>query len=428
MPEKRRSFLKKIGQVSLGASVLGFNNFAIENVEAAAKHITHLTPEQVAQEEGFWYQVQKAWVQSPHFINLENGYFSPQPTEVMDAQVKNVQMINEMPSFYMRRRQIEEHKGVKQLLANFAGCTPEEIAITRNTTEALDTVIAGLDLKKGDEAIMTNQDYGSMLAAFDQQSRRYGIKNKIINLPLHPKSDQEILDLYEQQMTKRTKVILVTHLINISGHILPAKKLADLAHSRGIEVIVDAAHSFAQLNFKIPDLNADYLGTSLHKWLCTPLGLGMLYIKKDKIKNVWPLFGDSTYKPDDIRKLEHIGTRPCSAVLTIANAIRFHQSIGSKRKEARLRYLKNYWVNRVKDLPKVKINTPFEDNRSCAIANIAIKGMTPNELAEYFYKKHRIFTVAINNIAVKGVRVTPHLYTTTHDLDKFVKAIEQVGK
>ncbi|OJJ17803.1 penicillin epimerase [marine bacterium AO1-C] len=428
MLEKRRNFLKKMGQISLGASVMGFSPLVIENVEAAARHIAHLTPEAAAQEEGFWYQVQKAWVQSPHFINLENGYFSPQPTEVVEGQIKNVQMVNEMPSFYMRRRQNEDHQGIKQLLADLAGCSPEEIAITRNTTEALDTVIAGLDLKKGDEAIMTNQDYGNMLAAFDQQSRRFGVKNKIIELPLHPKSDQEILDLYEQQMTKRTKVILVTHLINISGQVLPAKKLADLAHSKGIEVIIDAAHSFAQLNFKIPELGGDYLGTSLHKWLCTPVGLGMMYIKKDKIKNVWPLFGDKSHKPDDIRKFDSIGTRPCSAVLTIANAIRFHQSIGAKRKEARLRYLKNYWVNKVKDLPKVTINTPFEDARSCAIANIAVKGKTPNELAEYFYKKHRIFTVAINNVAVKGVRITPHLYTTTRDLDKFVKAIEEIGK
>jgi selenocysteine lyase/cysteine desulfurase len=273
---------------------------------------------------------------------------------------------------------------------------------------------------------MTNQDYGSMLEAFDQQSRRYGVVNRVIDLPLHPTSNCEIVRAFEQVITPMTKVILLTHMINLTGQILPAREVCEMAHAHGVEVILDAAHSFAQIDFKIPDTHCDYMGASLHKWLCAPLGNGLLYVRKDRIKNAWPLFGDKTFPVDDIRKFEHIGTHPVGNTLPIIDALRFHNSIGSKRKEERLRYLKNYWVDRVKDIPKVKINTPFEENRSCAMANISVDGKTPAQVAEYLFEQHKIFTVAIDTEAVKGVRVTPHLYTTLGDLDKLIAAVRRL--
>lgn len=428
MNPPRRTFLKQLGVAAAGTMSLPFyQQELMEDILNALEERMSLSTEHMAQDETFWYLIQKAYKQSPHFINLENGYFSPQPVEVMTAQCDNIHMVNEIPSFYMRRRQMEDHTAVKQQLADLAGCSSEEIVITRNTTESMNTVIMGMDFQEGDEVILCDQDYMSMQEQFQQQGERHGLKLVYIDIPLHPQSDEEIVQRYEHAITPKTKLMLVTHLINISGHILPVRKICDMAHKHGVEVIVDGAHSFAQLDFKIPDLGADYFGASLHKWLCCPLGAGILYMKKQHIPKIWPLFGDTGAPKDSIQKFEHIGTRPVTTPLTIANAIRFHQMIGPERKEARLRYLQKHWVDRVRDLPKVHINTPKEIHRHCAIANIAVDGMSPNELATYFYEKHRIFTVAINRKSVKGVRVTPHLYTTIQDLDTFVGAIEEVG-
>lgn len=425
MEKDRRTFLKHMGGLSAGLVALPWQDEKrLRSIEVAARRIDHLPPETAARDEDFWYQIQRAYRQSPHFINLENGYFSPQPLEVLEAQQANIRMINEIPSFYMRRRQFEEKEGVKVQLAALAGCSPEELVITRNTTESLDTVIAGIDFEAGDEAVMCDQDYGSMLEAFDQQARRRGLRNVLIDLPLHPRSDAEIVERYERAITPQTKIMLVTQLINITGQVLPVRQICDMAHRHGVEVIVDGAHAFAQLDFKIPDLHGDYYGASLHKWLCCPLGAGLLYIRRDKIAKVWPLFGDASYPAEDIRKFEHIGTHPVSTNLTIANALRFHELIGPARKEARLRYLKEYWTMQVKDLPGVTLNTPWERERSSAIANLAVEGMTPGALADYLYEEHRIFTVAINRRAVKGVRITPHLYTRLEDLDKLVAAVK----
>lgn len=423
----RRAFIKKMSGLSTGLLALtGLDQAWLQELECTTDQINQLSAADAARYEPFWLQIQQAFRQSPHFINLENGYFSPQPLDVLQSQMENIRMINETPSFYMRRRQREEKQSVKRQLAQFAGCSPEEIVITRNTTESLDTIIAGLDFTRGDEAILCDQDYGSMQQAFQQRVKRHGLVLKWVDVPLHPKSDSEIVELYEKAITPKTKVMLITQLINISGQILPVRKICDMAHSHGVEVIVDGAHAFAQLDFKIPDLHCDYFGASLHKWLCCPLGAGIMYMKKEKIAKVWPLFADVKIPKDDIRKFEHIGTHPVSTNLTISSAIRFHQLIGSERKQARLHYLKDYWTSAVKDLAKVQLNTPLSPDRSCAIANIAVEGLTPNELAAYFYNEHRIFTVAINRESVQGVRVTPHLYTRIADLDYFIEAIRQL--
>ncbi|WPP51251.1 aminotransferase class V-fold PLP-dependent enzyme [Catalinimonas niigatensis] len=422
----RRSFLKKMGNLSATAASLPLFSVTLE-LQNIIKAYEHIPTKVLAADEMFWEQIRQSYKVSPYFINLENGYYSMAAEPVLEAQVQHLRMINRIPSFYMRRKQWEDYTIVKKAMADFVGCSPEEIVICRNTTEALDTIIFGLTMEAGDEAIMCSQDYGSMLAAFNQRARRDKIVNKVIALPLHPKTDQEIIDAYEKAITPHTKVILVSHLINITGQVLPVKALAEMAHSKGVEIISDSAHAIGQLDFKIPDLDCDYLGSSLHKWVGAPLGSGLMYIRKDKIEKVWPLFGDDTYADDDIRKFEHIGTHPCSTNLAIIDALNFQKTIGIERKEARLKYLRNYWLDQVKDIPRIKINTPYEKARSSAIANVGIRGLSPAELANKLFQDFHIFTVAIDGETVKGIRVTPHLYTSLEELDQLVDALKALS-
>ncbi len=427
MSIERREFLKQFGGVSIGATMLPSLRFEfIDHIASASRSIEHLTPEEAARDEAYWDEVRKAFDISSDFINLENGYFSPQPSVVLEAQIVHMRTINSTSSRYMRTKMEEDRIGIRKELAAFAGCSVDELAIMRNTTEALDTIICGLNLNPGDEAIMTDQDYGSMLAAFAQQSKRLGIVNKMISLPLHPESSEEIVRAFEQAITPRTKVMLVTHMLNRSGQILPVKAICKMARAHGVETIVDAAHSFAHIDFKISDLDCDYLGASLHKWLCAPLGTGFLYIRKEKIPQIWSLFGDTDFPVDNIRKFEHQGTQPCASYLAVSDAIRFHNAIGAKRKEARLRYLTHYWVDKVRALPGVILNTPMGQEQSCAIANIGIRGMKPAEIADSLFKIHRIFTVAIDTEAVQGVRITPHVFTSLNDLDLLIEAITTI--
>lgn len=426
MAENRRGFIKRMAAMGFvfPTTLFGIDNFDMETPYS----IEELAQLATGDDNKFWESVQMSYVQSKKFINLENGYFSPQPLPVLSAFVEYTKMINASPSYYMRTQQFEDKEKVRQALADFAKVDAEELALTRNTTESLNIIIQGLPLKKGDEAIVTDQDYGSMLEAFGQRANRDGIVLKTIKIPLHPKSDEEIVKAYEEAITPKTKVLLVTHLINTSGQLLPVKKICAMAHSKGVEAMVDGAHTFAHIDFKISDLGCDYYAASLHKWLCAPLGAGMLWVKKDKIEKLWSLFGDVNQKRTDIRKLEHQGTHPCAVQLCIPEAIRFHNTIGSKRKRERLLHLKNYWVDKVKDLKGVTFNTPVEDSRTAAIANIAVDGLKPSQLAEKLYKDYNIFTVAIEKEPINGVRVTPHLYTTKQHLDKMVDAIIEISK
>ncbi|MGB3587285.1 MAG: aminotransferase class V-fold PLP-dependent enzyme [Tunicatimonas sp.] len=427
MENSRRSFLHQFG--ALSASPFALSALASEwnNLLAYLDSQRQRPTKDIARDEVYWQEVAKAYRVSTDFINLENGYYSLAAWPVLKAQWQHIKEVNKKPSYYMRNQQWDDRHRIKQALADFAGCSVDEMVICRNTTEALDTVILGLNLEPGDEAIMTNQDYGSMLATFNQRARRDNIVNRIISLPLHPKNDQEIVDAYEQAITSQTKVMLVTHLINITGQVLPVQKICAMAHSYGVEVICDSAHALGQLDFKIQDLDCDYWGTSLHKWVGAPLGNGMLYIKKEKISQVWPLLGDDTYSDDDIRKFEHHGTLPVTGQLSILDALEFQESIGVPRKQARLRYLKQYWTEKVKDTPGVIINTPWEEERSSGIANVGVANLKPHELADRLMNKYNIFTVAIDNEALKGIRVTPHLYTSLNELDKFVIALKELA-
>jgi selenocysteine lyase/cysteine desulfurase len=273
---------------------------------------------------------------------------------------------------------------------------------------------------------MAEQDYGAMLDMFKQVAKRHGIINKVISIPNHPQSDDEIVNLYASVITAKTKLLMVCHMINITGQILPVRKICDMAHARGVQVLVDGAHSFAHFKFNIPDLDCEYFGSSLHKWLSVPLGAGILYVKKDKIGGVWPLIAEAERKPDDISRLNHIGTHPVHTDLTITDAIDFYNIIGVERKEARLRFLQNYWTSKVRDLPHVILNTPADPARSCGIANVGIKGMKPSDLGDVLFKKYKIYTAPIDGAGVHGCRITPNVYTTTTELDVLVKALNEI--
>ncbi|MGD1891033.1 MAG: aminotransferase class V-fold PLP-dependent enzyme [Cyclobacteriaceae bacterium] len=429
MENSRRSFLQKFGTLSVSPLALStLPDTEWDQLLSYLNRQKQRSNQDIARDEAYWREVAKAYRVSPDFINLENGYYSMAAWPVLEAQWQHIQRVNQIPSYYMRNYQWDERNAVTAALAEFAGCTVEEMVVCRNTTEALDTVILGLDLDEGDEAIMSNQDYGSMLAAFNQRARRDKIVNRVISLPLHPKSDEEIVDCFEKAITPRTKVMHVTHLINITGQVLPVRKICDMAHSYGVEVICDSAHALGHLDFKIRDLDCDYWGTSLHKWVGAPLGSGILFVKKEKIAQVWPLLGDDGFPEDDIRKFQHFGTLPVTGHISIMDALKFQDTIGIGRKQARLRYLKQYWTEQLKDKPGIIINTPWEEERSSGIANVGVENLSPKELADRLMKDYKIFTVAIDNEAVKGIRVTPHLYTSLNELDQLVTALTEISK
>jgi selenocysteine lyase/cysteine desulfurase len=385
--------------------------------------------ERLAEEEAFWLTIRGKYRLKPDYINLESGYYSMQAQPVLEAFIARVREINYEASYYLRTKQVPNKAAIRDQLAAMAGCSPGELCITRNTTESLDTVIAGYDWKAGDEAVMCEQDYGHMLAQFRLQARRHGMINKVVSLPVDPKSDDEIVQLYANAITPHTRLMMVPHMVNITGQILPVRKIVDMAHSKGVDVMVDGAHAFAHFEYRIPDLGCEYYGASLHKWLGCPLGTGILYVRRDKIATLWPIYGDWRMTEDaDIMKLNHTGTHPVHTDLAITSAIAFHNAIGARRKEARLRYLQTYWTRKVRGMPNVVLYTPSDPARSCAIANVGISGMDPMELAKSLLERDRIWTVGVDNGGVKGVRITPHLFTQPKELDRLVAAIARYAK
>ncbi|MCB0739331.1 MAG: aminotransferase class V-fold PLP-dependent enzyme, partial [Bacteroidetes bacterium] len=345
----------------------------------------------------------------------------------MYAEMQSIKRVNSLSSKYMRTEQGNDIAIVHEEMERFLEISKGKIAICRNTTEALDTVIHGINWQKRDEIITGNQDYYSMIHAIEQEAKRNGIKRVEVEVPIHPTNDEEIVAVYENAITSKTRYILLTHIINTTGHILPAKKIIEMAHKRGVQVIVDSAHAVAHFQFSIDDLDPDYLGCSLHKWLGCPIGVGLLYVKKDRIAEIWPLFGDTEFEKDDIRKFWHWGTRPVATLLSVKKAIEFHNTIGSELKEKRLRYLNEYWTNQVKPLPKIFLNTPNSADRYCAIANMGVTDMSPKEVQQRLLNEYKVFTVAIEHKAFNGIRVTPHLYTSINDLDKLVEGIKTIA-
>jgi len=423
----RRSFVQMAAGAALGGLSVPRVSFAAvsetlrEGADGAlgSGSLDGRSPRAIATDEAYWEVVQRAYTQDSGFINLESGFFSPAADPVVDAQVDNLRMINRIPSFYMRRRMAEERAELKTIIGRFADVPPEEFTVVRNTTEALNAVIHGVPLEAGDEILYSTREYPSMQEALEQRALRFGTVNRVIELPWLPESQDEIVQAYADAITPRTRYILASHMIYLTGQVLPIREICDMAHARGIEVIVDGAHAFAHLDQTIPELGCDYYGTSLHKWLGAPLGTGLLWVKREHISKVWPLFGDRGAQEGDIEKFHHIGTHPQGTDQAIVDAIRFHQAIGGARKEARLRYLKNYWVERVSDLPGVHINTPLGDDQSCAIANVLVDGMTPAELVDALWDRHRIFTVAVE----QGARIAPNVFSRLSDLDALLQGL-----
>lgn len=386
-----------------------------------------LSADELANDAEFWAGIRGAYKLKPEYINLENGYYCFLPEETLNKYIDHVREVNFQGSYYMRTVQADNKKKVIARLSEMAGCSPAEMAITRNTTESLDTVINGIHWSAGDEAIMAQQDYGSIVNQFKLMEKRYGIVAKVLSVPNHPASDEEIVDMYRKAITPKTKLMLVSHMVNITGQILPIKKICDMAHSLNVDVAVDGAHTFGHLNFKIPDLGCDYYAASLHKWLSVPLGSGILYVKEGKAPGLFSLMADWAMG-DDITHLAHTGTHPVATDLTIIDAIDFYTKLGADRKEARLRFIQNYWTSRVRNVKNIVVNTPADPARSCGIANVGIKTMKPADMAKTLLDKYKIWTVAIDGQNVQGCRITPNVYTTTAELDVFVKALTEMAQ
>ena len=416
---------KGVGLATLtSATVAGL----LDDLHAATKKVESLSPEDAAMNEDFWFEIQRSFSITRGITNLNNGGVSPSPRLVTEALCRYIWQQEDATAYTMWQILEPQSETVRTGLADIFGCDREEIAITRNASESLEIILMGMDLKTGDEILTTTQDYPRMLTTLRQREQREGLILKMIKVPIAPQHLDDITAEFEKAITPKTKVILISHVINITGQIMPVKAITALAKSKGIEVIIDGAHAFAHFDFKQPDLGCDYYGTSLHKWLFAPKGTGLLYVKKDKIEKIWPLMAADKSQKNDIRKFEEIGTHPAAPRLAIGEAILYHNGIGGKRKEARLRYLSRYWMNKLKDLPNVRFHTSWEPNQSCGIANVEIVGVDTGALATYLFDKHKIFTVPIIHDEFKGLRITPSVYTTLKELDRFSDVMTTVAK
>lgn len=425
----RRKFLKSASR-GLGLAALSSPAIAalVEQVEAATKSVAHLTPEQVAMDEDYWFTIQNSFSVTRGIINLNNGGVSPSPRIVTEALIRYIWQQEDATAYTMWQLLEPQSETIRTGLAEMFGCDREEIAITRNASESLEILLMGMNLKSGDEILTTTQDYPRMLTTLRQREKREGLILKMVQIPVPPKNLEEITAAFERGITNRTRLILIAHQINITGQITPVKAVCDMARAKGIETIVDGAHSFAQFDFMQKDLACDYFGTSLHKWLYAPKGTGLLFVKRDRIEKVWPLMAAESKQANDIRKFEEIGTHSAAPRLAIGEAMLFHRGIGGKRKEERLRYLSRYWMNRLKDLPRVRFNTSFDSNQSCAIANVDIEGVDPGKIGSYLFDKHRIFTTPIVHEEFRGLRITPNIYNTLSELDRFCEVMETIAR
>ena len=429
MKADRRDFLSLAGKgLGLAALAVPAIGALVKQVEAATRSVAHLTPDQVAMDEDYWAVIQNSFTVTRGIINLNNGGVSPSPRIVTEALVRYIWQQEDATAYTMWQLLEPQSETIRTGLAEVFGCDREEIAITRGASESLEILLMGMDFKPGDEILTTTQDYPRMVTTLRQRERREGLVLKMVQIPIPPKDLNEITAAFEKGITNKTKLILISHQINITGQITPVKAVCDMARAKGIETIVDGAHSFAQFNFQQKDLGCDYFGTSLHKWLYAPKGTGLLYVKRDRVEKLWPLMAAESKQAGDIRKFEEIGTHSAAPRLAIGEAMLFHNSIGGKRKEARLRYLSRYWMNRLKDVPKVRFHTSFDPQQSCAIANIELDGIDPYATGNYLFNKHHIFTTPILHEEFKGIRITPNVYTTLGELDRFCEEMEQIAR
>jgi isopenicillin-N epimerase len=419
---QRRQFLN-----FAAAGFAAFQSDAIQRAQAAAQSATGRPADSLARDEDFWFQVRHAFTVDRNIINLNNGGVSPSPKVVMETEKRYLEISNMGPAHFMWDIVEPEVESVRRRLAESFGCDPEEIAITRNASEALENVQMGLELKRGDEVLTTNQDYPRMLTTWQQRVRRDGIVLNQIHFPVPPPSLDDLYQRIERAVTPRTRVIHICHITNLSGQIFPVKKICRMARERGIEVVVDGAHAFAQFPFKHDDLDCDFYGTSLHKWVLAPVGTGFLYVRKEKIPKVWPLMAAPESMAGNIRKFEEIGTHPASQRCSITEALTFHESIGAERKAERLRYLRKLWSQRLRDLPGVKLLTSDDPEMSCGIGLISIDGFDAPKLSAHLFAKYRIMTTPIVvKDEFQGLRITPNVYTTLEEIDTFATVMEKI--
>nr|WP_288934069.1 aminotransferase class V-fold PLP-dependent enzyme [uncultured Allomuricauda sp.] len=416
---KKRQFLRYMGSAAMAAPLFPIT---LDNVKLKEM------PYPDKDSEAFWERIRKDYRLKSDYINLESGYYNIVPTPILEKYMEHIQHVNYEGSYYMRTVQWENKKKAAARLAELVNCSEKELVITRNTTESLDMIIGGYPWKKGDEAVFAVQDYGAMQVHFHQMEDRYGIVCKKVSLPNRPESDEEIVSLYESQITPKTKLLMVCHMVNVTGQILPIRKICDMAHSHGVEVMVDGAHCVGHIDVDLAELDCDYYGSSLHKWLCAPLGAGMLYVAEKNIPKIWPLLAEHETDKTKIRRLNHTGTHPVHTDLTINDSIDYLEMIGMERKEKRMRYLQRYWSDQLRNVDNVVINTPIELHRSCGIANVGLKNMKPSDMAKTLLDEFNVWTVAIDFENVHGCRITPNVFTTTEELDQFVDAIKTMAK
>jgi len=416
---ERRHFLRTAGALAL------LRPDASHRVLAATVG-NNRAAEDLARDEDFWREIQSAFTLDRNIINLNNGGVSPSPRVVQESMRRSLEFSNIAPARTMWAVLEPEVENVRQRLAADFGCDPEEMAITRNASESLENVQQGLDLKAGDEVLTTDQDYPRMITTWKQRERRDGIVLKTISFPTPPPSLDDLAERFERAITPRTRVIHFCHITNLTGQIFPVQRICQLARSRGIEAIVDGAHAYAQFPFKHADLDCDYYGVSLHKWLLAPHGTGFLYVRKSKIGKVWPLMAAPVEMTDNIRKFEEIGTHPAANHNAISDALEFHTAIGVERKAARLRYLRSLWTDRLTRLPHVSTPTSSDPRLSCGIGLLSVEGKEPGPLADQLWEKYRILTVGIVHPQFKGLRITPNVYTTVPEIETFCDAVEKL--
>jgi selenocysteine lyase/cysteine desulfurase len=419
----RRDFLRTGS--ALGTVVGALRPDALARVSAATSAVAERTAADVAADESYWREIQQAFTLDRTFINLNNGYTCPSPRVVHDALKRYLDLSNQSPYTYMWQTLEPGIETVRRNLAAEAGCDPEEMAITRNASEALQIAQLGVPMKAGDEVVTTNQDYGRMLTTWDQRARRDGIVVKKISFPVPPPGGfAELKSRIEQAITPRTKVIHFCHITNLTGQIFPVRDIARMARQRGIKTIVDGAHAFAHFPYQLRDLECDFYGVSLHKWLLAPVGTGFLYVRRENIQSTWPLQPAPAAKDNDIRKFEEVGTHPAANHNAIAEALQFHQAIGTERRAARMRYLRARWEERVEKLPGAKILTSKDPEQACGLVNLSLAAIPAARVARHLWDKHRIVVTAIVHDEYQGIRVTPNIYTTLEEIDSFASAIE----
>jgi selenocysteine lyase/cysteine desulfurase len=418
----RRSFLATAGATALA-------NHAIPRIQAATKAVSGRAPDDLAADEDFWFEVRHAFTLDRTIINLNNGSVCPSPQVVQRAQEDYWRVTNMQPSYYVDEMLIPGLERVRQRLASSFGCDPEEMAITRNTSESLSIVQMGLDLQPGDEVLTTTQDYPHMLITWQQLEDRRGIKMRQVPYPTPPPTWDTLVEVFERAITPRTKVILLCHVTYTTGQIFPVGKICRMARARGIETVVDGAHGFAQFPFRRDDLDCDYYGTSLHKWLTAPVGTGFLYVRKDKIGKLWPLMAAPREMKNDVRKFEQIGTYPVAVRAPIAEALAFQDSLGIERKAARLRYLRRRWANRLAQTPRIRMYNNDDPNQSCAIGACGIEGIDVAKLVDHLMKKYRIHVRPrwVSN-EFSCIRITPNVYTALEEIDAFSEAMETIAR